>query len=131
MSAFISKMFSSFVGNTTTATEGETVAESSSTTAARLCAANAAAVSIQQNTEEVQQPKPSKRRRTMIIEEEKKWVEMQHALENSVLEWKKSLDLGYEFDHIEKWPYSPGDDDGFDNKVALPSDHLSTKAMYE
>jgi hypothetical protein len=91
---------------------------------------SAVTIVIQQNTEEIAAAalqKPSKRRRTLLIEEEKKWEEMQRSLENGVLEWKKSLDLGYEFDHLEVWPHDIAEEE---NQVTLPSNHLSTSAMY-
>jgi hypothetical protein len=69
-------------------------------------------------------PPLKKRRRTLIIEEEKQFAEYEKSLEDGVKEWKKSLDLGYEFDHLEKWPQPQGED-----RCVLPENHLSTQAM--
>jgi hypothetical protein len=135
---FFSKLLHSFVGNPATTGDEDVVAESSSSSGGNLVKIGnvinhndpaALPTVIQQHTEEIAVPqqKPSKRRRTLLIEEEKKWEEMQRSLENGVVEWKKSLDLGYEFDHLEVWPHDQGEEE---NQVTLPSNHLSTSAMY-
>jgi hypothetical protein len=68
---------------------------------------------------------PTKRRKT-ATEERKRLEEKKREMEMNINEWKRSLTVGYEFDHFEVWPYPQGQ-----IRCKLPENHLSTKTMYE
>jgi hypothetical protein len=136
---FFSKILTSLTGiqndteeattSTTTTIENETIAESSYDTKRKRT--ETATITVRNYLGEYVPPL-KKSRRTLIIEEELKHSEHLRKLETCILEWKRSLKLGYEYDFLDnRWSSSENGGD-CSPYVTLPpiEKNTSVQVMY-